>query len=167
MRLNFVGPTIKHRDRNSHDTVSTGLRSLARKKPVSNLVLPVHFARRGGRNVLVQGERTAEPAIVTGKQARVLCLMAIAIHLDQLISEGAIEDFAEIARLENVSRARVTQILNLRLLAPDIQEALLRLPRTTSGHDRFNFREIQSIAMESDWKVQRRMWRQLVLEKQP
>ncbi len=130
------------------------------------LELPVHFARRGGRNVLVQGERPAEPAIVTGKLARVTCLMAIAIHFDQLISEGAIADFSEIARLENVSRARVTQILNLRLLAPNIQEAILRLPRTTSGHDRFNFREIQSIALESDWKVQRRMWRQLVLEKQ-
>jgi len=124
--------------------------------------LSVHFARRGGRNVLVQGERPAEPATVAGKLARITCLMAVAIHFDQLISEGAIEDFAEIARLENLSRARVTQILNLRLLAPDIQEALLRLPRTTSGHDRFNFREIQSIALESDWKVQRRMFRNLV-----
>jgi hypothetical protein len=93
--------------------------------------------------------------------------MAIAIHFDQLISEGAIEDFAEIARLENVSRARVTQVLNLRLLAPDIQEALLRLPRrTTSGHDRFNFREVQSIALESDWKVQRRKWNELTKGKQ-
>lgn len=130
------------------------------------LELPVHFARRGGRTVLVQGERPAEPAIVIGKLARVTCLMAIAIHFDQLISEGAIADFSEIARLESVSRARVTQILNLRLLAPDIQEALLRLPRTNSGHDRFNFREIQTISLESDWKVQRRMWTQLVLEKQ-
>ena len=34
MRLNFVGPTIKHRDRNSRDNVRTGLRSLARKKQV-------------------------------------------------------------------------------------------------------------------------------------
>jgi hypothetical protein len=129
------------------------------------LELPVHFARRGSRNVLVQGERPAEPAIVTGKLARVTYLMAIAIHFDQLITEGAIEDFAEIARLENVSRARVTQILNLRLLAPHIQEALLRLPRTTSGHDRFNFREIQSIALESDWKRQSHRWNELVKAK--
>ncbi|MDZ4852177.1 MAG: hypothetical protein SGI77_23050 [Pirellulaceae bacterium] len=114
----------------------------------------------GGRNVLVPGERPA------GRLASVTYLMATAIYFDQLISEGAIEDFAEIARLENASRSWVKQILNLRLLAPDIQEALLRLPRTTSGHDRFNFREIQSIALESDWKVQRRKWRQLVLEKQ-
>ena len=65
------------------------------------LELPVHFARRGGRNVLVHGERPAEPAIVTGKLARVTCLMAIAIHFDQLISEGAIADFSEIARVES------------------------------------------------------------------
>lgn len=123
--------------------------------------LPIHFARRGGRNVLVQGERPTAPAVVTGKLARITCLMALAIHFDQLIAEGTIDDFAEIARLESVSRARVTQILNLRLLAPDIQEALLRLPRTTSGHDRFSFRDMQSIALVSDWKIQRRKWREL------
>ena len=131
-----------------------------------HLELPVHFVRRGGRNVLVQGERSAESAIPNGRLARVTCFMAIAIHFDQLIAEGAIEDFSEIARLENVSRERVTQILNLRLLAPEIQEAILRLPRTSSGHDRFSFRVIQSIALESDWKLQRSLWRELVLGSQ-
>ena len=110
----------------------------------------------GGRNVLVPGERPAEPEIATCQLAGVTYLMVTAIHFDQLISESASKDFAEIDRLENVSRAREAQILNQRLLALDIQEALLRLPRTTSGHDRFNFREVQSIALESDWKVQRR-----------
>lgn len=126
----------------------------------------VHFAKQGGRNVLVRGARPTEPVVDAGRLARVTCLMAIAIHFDQLITEGAIEDFAEIARLENVSRARVTQIMNLRLLAPDIQESLLRLSRKTSGHDRFNFREVQSIALESDWKVQRRKWNELTKGKQ-
>lgn len=123
--------------------------------------LPVHFARQGGRNVLVSGERQIEQPRVIGRLARITCLMASAIHFDQLISEGSIEDFAEIARLENVSRARVTQILNLRLLAPEIQEALLRLPPVTRGHDPFSFREVQPIALEADWKIQRRKWREL------
>jgi hypothetical protein len=123
--------------------------------------LPVHFTRRGGRNVLVSGERQIEQPIVIGRLARISCLMALAIHFDQLISEGSIEDFAEIARLENLSRARVTQILNLRLLAPDIQEALLRLPPVTRGHDSFGFREVQPIALVADWKIQRRKWREL------
>lgn len=123
--------------------------------------LPVHIATRGGRNVLVSGERQIEQPRVIGRLARISCLMAFAIHFDQLISEGSIEDFAEIARLENLSRARVTQILNLRLLAPNIQEALLRLPPVTRGHDPFGFREVQPIALEADWKIQRRKWREL------
>jgi hypothetical protein len=127
------------------------------------LELPVHFARRGSRNVLVQGERPAEPAIVTSKLARVTCLMATAIHFDQLISDGTIEDFAEVARLENVSRARVTQILDLRLLAPDIQEMLLRLPRTLRGHDQLSFRSIHQISQEPDWRKQRKKMKELTI----
>jgi hypothetical protein len=116
--------------------------------------LPFHFARRGGRNVLVQGKRPAELVIVTGKLARFTCMMAIAIHFDQLISEGAIDDFAEVACLENVSQPRVTQILNLSLLAPDIQETLLHLPRMVRGHHQINFRTILSVSLEPDWKKQ-------------
>jgi hypothetical protein len=37
---------------------------------------------------------------------------------------------ADLARLGHVSRARITQIMNLRLLAPDLQEDLLFMPRT-------------------------------------
>jgi len=39
----------------------------------------------------------------------------------------------EIARLGHLSRVRVTQIMNLLLLAPDIHEAILFLPRTQRG----------------------------------
>ncbi len=53
--------------------------------------------------------------------------MALAIYFDQLISEGVVADQAEIARLGHVSRARVTQIMNLLSLAPDIQEE--KIPR--------------------------------------
>ena len=42
---------------------------------------------------------------------------------------------AEGARLAHVSRARITQIMNLLHLAPDIPEAILHLPRATGGHD--------------------------------
>lgn len=40
-----------------------------------------------------------------------------------------VRDYAELARLGYVTRARLTQIMNLLLLATDIQEAILFKPR--------------------------------------
>lgn len=46
-----------------------------------------------------------------------------------------VKDYAELARLGMVSWARIIQIMNLLFLAPDIQDAILFLPKTSSGHD--------------------------------
>lgn len=55
-------------------------------------------------------------------------------------------------------RARITQIMNLRLLAPDIQEALLFLPRTAAPRDVLKYDDIRPLTTELDWAEQRRMW---------
>jgi hypothetical protein len=55
-------------------------------------------------------------------------------------------DQADLARLGNVSRARVTQIMNLLQLAPDIQEAILFLPRTVKGRDPIREKHVRPIA---------------------
>ena len=60
--------------------------------------------------------------------------MALAIHFDALLNEGKVADQAELARVGYVSRSRITQIGNLLNLAPDIQEAILLLPRTVRGN---------------------------------
>jgi regulator of RNase E activity RraA len=44
----------------------------------------------------------------------------MAIHFDGLIRKGAVRDYADLARLGHVARARVTQIMNLLNQAPDI-----------------------------------------------
>ena len=72
--------------------------------------------------------------------------MALAIRLDQLIRDGVVTDQAELARLGHVSRARLTQMMNLLNLAPDIQEALLFFPRVESGRDPVGERELRPIA---------------------
>jgi len=54
--------------------------------------------------------------------------MALAIRFEGLIQRGEVTAYADLARLGHVSRARLTQIMNLLNLAPDIQEALLFLP---------------------------------------
>ena len=61
---------------------------------------------------------------------RISRLMALAIHFDQLIREGKVKDYAELARLGQVTRARVTQIIGLLRLGPGIHENILSLPDT-------------------------------------
>ena len=57
--------------------------------------------------------------------------MALAIKLDGQRTAS----YAELARLGYVSRSRLSQILKLRLLAPDIQERLLFLEPVARGRE--------------------------------
>jgi hypothetical protein len=84
--------------------------------------------------------------------------MALAIRMEGLIERGAVSSQAELAVVGHVTRARVTQILNLLHLAPDIQEALLDLPTVDRGRERITERDLRPIAAEIDWDVQRGMW---------
>jgi hypothetical protein len=89
--------------------------------------------------------------------------MALALRFDGLVRSGAVQDYAELARLGHVTRARVSQIMNLLNLAPDLQEALLFLPRTQRGRAPLILAQLQPIASTPDWKRQRRRWRELSL----
>jgi hypothetical protein len=51
--------------------------------------------------------------------------MALALRLEKLLATGVVKDFRTLARLGHVSPARISQIMSLLHLAPDIQEALL------------------------------------------
>jgi len=46
------------------------------------------------------------------------------LRFETLIRSGEVRDYAALARLGHVSRARISQIMNLLHLAPDIQEVL-------------------------------------------
>ncbi len=84
--------------------------------------------------------------------------MALAIHCDELIQNGALTDQSELARFGQVTTARTTQILSLLALAPDIQECILFLPRTTKGREVVKETDIREIAAVLDWRKQRRLW---------
>lgn len=96
-----------------------------------------------------------------GRVPRVARLMALAIHFQKRVSDGQVANFAQLAQLSRVSRARVTQIMNFTLLAPDIQEALLFLPRTVKGRDPLRERDLRPLMAQPDWPSQRRMWADL------
>ena len=53
--------------------------------------------------------------------------MALAIKFEDLLSKGLINDYAELARIGHADRSLITRLMNLRLLAPDIQEQILEL----------------------------------------
>ena len=99
--------------------------------------------------------------VASGRVPRVSRLLALALRLDRLVRAGAIADYATLACLGHVSRARVSQILGLLLLAPDIQETLLFLPPTERGRDAICLRQLQALAALPDWRHQRRRWQEL------
>ena len=82
-------------------------------------------------------------------------------RFEQLLRDGVVADQAELARLGHVSRARVSQILALLQLAPDIQEAILFLPPTERGRDPVTERDLRPIAAVVGWRGQRGMWQEL------
>lgn len=125
--------------------------------PGPKIEFKVHFkATRKGRKRALAG--AAPQAAAPGNLPRVTRLMALAIRFDQLIRDGEVRDLADIARLGHVTRARVTQIMNLLHLAPGIQAAILDLPRVERGRDPVTERDIRPIAAIMDWRKQRAAW---------
>jgi hypothetical protein len=121
----------------------------------------VHFARRGrgGRKELHAGPT---PVPSPGRMPRVARLMALALRFEGLIREGVMAGQAELARLGHVTRARVSQVMSLLHLAPDIQEQILFLEPVGRGRDPLVLRDLLPIAATPDWRRQRRMWATLV-----
>lgn len=119
---------------------------------------------RGRRRVDIAKTPTPEPTPVEpGRIPRISRLMAVAIRLERMLLTGEVSDLSELARLAHVTQPRMSQILNLTLLAPDIQEELLILPRVTSGKATIHEKMLRPIAAESDWGKQREMWREVSL----
>ncbi len=114
-----------------------------------------------GRKRLRVGARPAPQPVERGRVPRISRLLALAIRFERLIREGVVKDYADLARLGGVSRARVTQVMRLLDLPPDVQEAILFLPRATSGRDPLTERKLRKVVAEVDWDEQRRVWSDL------
>ena len=85
---------------------------------------------------------------------RLARLLALAIKFDGLIRHGTIRDYATLARLGHVSRARISQVMALLLLAPDIQEEILFLAPAQTGREPITLRHLQPIAVVASWARQ-------------
>ena len=124
--------------------------------------VPVHFQRcgRGSRKEMHSGVEAAP--VPPGRVPRVARLMALALSIEELVRTGQVASYSALASLGQVTRARISQILNLLHLAPDLQEALLFLPLTGRGRDPIILADLMPIAAAFDWRKQRRLWRQLL-----
>ncbi len=94
------------------------------------------------------------------RPARVALMLALAHRIERDVAEGELSDHAEAARRLGLTRARVTQLCDLTLLAPDIQEEILFL-ESVDGVEPLSERALRPIASELDWSRQREMWRVL------
>ncbi|TWU38666.1 hypothetical protein Q31b_37440 [Novipirellula aureliae] len=109
------------------------------------------------------GERRIRPGVAPprptlGRLPRLTRIMALAIHFDRVLLSGRFASQADLARAGQVTRARLTQILNLTTLAPDIQEQILHLAAYSKGRAPLTERHVRHIAAEPNWDKQRKLF---------
>jgi hypothetical protein len=103
----------------------------------------------------------ATPSVPSSRVPRIARLLALAWHVEGLVRSGTVSSYAAAARLGHISRARLSQILSLLNLAPDLQEQLLFLQCPARGRQSLVLRQVLTVATALDWQEQRRRWRQL------
>lgn len=127
-------------------------------QPSLTMEFEVHFPRDGRGLRAKPGPkpkpRSEEPS-APKKLPRVVRMLALAHHLDDLLQKGLVKDYADIARLSGLTRARITQIMQLLLLAPVIQEEILRGLNNGKG---VGEKAVREIARNITWKRQVELW---------
>lgn len=108
----------------------------------------IEVVRQGKRKVIREPRKPVGPRI-----PRISRLMALAIKMQGMVDRGEVKDYAELARLAQVTRARMTQIMNLNLLAPELQERLLFL-ESASGRDTVTLKGLQGVCLQLNWNQQ-------------
>src|SRR5579871_5302477 len=122
--------------------------------------LEIQFSLRARpRHATQSGESISSTK--TGRLPRVTQVLALAIYLEDLIRRGEAKDYADLARLSCLCRERISQIVRLNYLAPDIQVEILYLAPTISGRFAVGETAMRKIANLLSWVDQRSEWRAL------
>ena len=103
----------------------------------------------------------AVPTTNRGRFPRITQVLALALQFQEMIDDGEILGYTDLMRLGCVSRERISQIMMLTWLAPDIQEAILRLPQTPGGRFHVSEAMLRPIARLALWEEQRKVWQSL------
>ncbi len=124
------------------------------KEPMSGTIptsVAVKYTVRFGQQRIPKPEPEPSAAPAT----RVARMIALAHHIDDLIDRGVIESYGEVARALGVCDTRMVQIMDLALLSPRIQEALLM------GELKMSPRRAQKLIKLGLWKAQERVLEQV------
>ncbi|MBF0121724.1 MAG: hypothetical protein HQK79_23080 [Desulfobacterales bacterium] len=126
----------------------------------SNFTVKEKICFSNGKNGRKQIGKEEEllPQKEIGRIPRLTRLLALALKFEDLIKGNKCKDYAEIAKLGHLSRARVTQIMNLTLLSARVQENILLMPRILKGRDPISEHELREIISEADWDKQLKKW---------
>jgi hypothetical protein len=116
------------------------------------MIVPEQRTQRGRRREA--GSMVPEPTTIP----RLARLLALAIKFQAMVERGEVRDYADLARLGYVTRARITQIMNLLNLAPNIQEEILLHQGTSVG---IAERQLRWVTSEVSWHVQRQLWHRI------
>ena len=118
------------------------------------------FRVRDGRAWAFTDEPPPPPSPQVRRPARVAQVLARAHRIEAAIDAGDYADRADAARQLGFTRARITQIMNLLHLAPDIQERVLDL-EAIDGAEPMAERALRDVVRHEAWAEQRRAWMHL------
>lgn len=111
-------------------------------------------------------KEAAAPGTERGKLPRIAEVLARAIGFDDMIRRGLAKDHSDLARLGCISKERVSQIMRLVWLAPDIQQEILTLPRTPRGRCHVGEVALRQIASKMLWAEQREVWARVATDRE-
>jgi hypothetical protein len=122
------------------------------------LSVAIHLATPTRRTVMREGPKRARPI---GRIPRLSRILALAHHFQNLLDTGVVRTQMELAALTKLTTARITQIMNLLVLAPDIQEEILFMPAVAKGSAPLTERDLRPLVKTLVWSEQRAKWAEL------
>lgn len=126
------------------------------------ITLPLYRVR--SQHVTFQ---TQPPALSTlpppPKPLKIARLLAMAHVVAAQVAAGELENYEAAAERYRVSKPRISQIMDLMLLAPDIQEQILFFT-VTCGDDPISERDVRVLfhQTQGQWAAQRLAWNKIL-----
>ncbi len=124
---------------------------------ITSAPLALSFSLHSGtRPPNARGEAPTIPNV--GRLPRITQVLALAIQIEDMVRQGEAKDYADVARLSGLCRERISQVVRLNYLAPEIQVELLYLPPTPTGRYPISETAARKIANLLSWTHQRQAW---------
>jgi len=112
---------------------------------------------RGGLGFSTEAPSPPPQHPAVRRPSRVARMLAFAHRVEAAIARGEYQDRADAAEQLGVTRARLTQLMDLMLLAPDLQEELL-FSEAFNGLEPMTERGVRDVIAAPEWEEQRRRW---------